>query len=169
MNDAAFGILPLGKQDRSAFCCGIEALDRYFHLQVSQDAKRRVAGCFVAIEKSTGEIAGFYTLSACHVRLADLDGARRAKLPRYPHVPAVRLGRLAVDTRFRGLKLGSALLVNAVARSIKSDIVAHMMAVDAKDELAARFYEHHGFVRDVADPLRLFASLGDLSRGLGLS
>ena len=158
----------MGKQDRSAFSSGVAALDRYFRSQVSQDAKRRVAGCFVACESTTGTIAGFYTLSACHVRLADLDDLRRAKLPRYPHVPAVQLARLAVDTRFRNCKLGSALLVNAVARSIKPDIAAHMIAVDAKDETAARFYLHHGFVRDVADPLRLFASLDDLARGLGL-
>ena len=69
MTDHPFEITLLGKQDRSDFCCGNEPLDRYFKIQVGQDVRRRVSACYVALEKTTGRIAGYYTLSAADVRV----------------------------------------------------------------------------------------------------
>lgn len=163
-----FTVVPLEGQDRSDFSCGIEALDLYLRTQASQDMKRRVAACFLAIDTATGAITGYYTLSACHVRLTDVSANWQKKLPRYPVVPSVRMGRLAVDVRYQGRKLGAALLGNAVARAMRSDIAAHMMVVEAKDEVAATFYMHHGFHSDPLEPLRLYAPLSILGRALGM-
>ena len=66
--------------------------------------------------------------------------------PRYASVPVVRMGRLAVDQRYRGKKLGSALLWDAVLRATRSEIAAFALVVDAKDDAAANFYRYHGFV-----------------------
>lgn len=165
---ADFAVVPLAGQDRSAFACGTPALDAYLRTQAGQDMKRRVAACFVAVESATGTVAGYYTLSACHIHLQDLSDDWQRKLPRYPYVPAVRLGRLAIDTRFQGRKLGAALLANAAARALRSDIAAHMLVVDAKDDRAAAFYLHHGFCPDPAEPLRLYAPLAVLGQALGL-
>jgi hypothetical protein len=56
----AFRIEPLGPgHDRSGFSCGIEALDRYFREQVTQDVRRRVTVCSVALEASGSKIAGY--------------------------------------------------------------------------------------------------------------
>jgi hypothetical protein len=103
MTAAAFRIEPLGEMhDRAAFQCGEEALDRYFQTQATQDIRRRVANCFVAVEIVTGQIAAFYTLSAASIPLVDLPPEEARRLPRYPTLPAVRIGRLAVDKRFHG-------------------------------------------------------------------
>ena len=111
--NAPFHVVPLAAQhDRVAFACGNPALDQYFKNQVSQDVKRRVASCFVALGSSQG-IAGFYTLSATSVALTDLTdlpASNAKKLPRYPLVPAVRMRRLAVSSVHQGLGLGAALL-----------------------------------------------------------
>ena len=40
------------------------------------------------------------------------------RLPRYPSVPAARIGRLAIDRRFQGRGLGAALLLNAALRAL---------------------------------------------------
>jgi GNAT superfamily N-acetyltransferase len=168
VTDYPFAISLLADQDRSLFSCGAAPLDIYLRQHASQDMKRRIAACFVAVEAASGTIAGFYTLSACHIGLSGLDADWQRKLPRYPTVPAVRLGRLAIDTRFQGQKLGAALLANAVARAIRSDIAAHMMMVDAKDAKAAAFYLHHGFRPDPVEPLRLYAPLARLAASLGL-
>lgn len=62
---------PLGTQhDRASFISGIESLDRYFHQQAGQEARRRVASCFVLAE-ADGTVAGFYTLSATSIALTD--------------------------------------------------------------------------------------------------
>ena len=57
---------------RQGFSCGVEALDRYLAHQASQDVRRRVSACYVAVEQSSGRIAGYYTLAAGGVPLTDL-------------------------------------------------------------------------------------------------
>ncbi len=169
MTRPPFRIEHLGKQDRSGFTCGSESLDRYFRSQVSQDIRRRVAACYIALEQDSGRIAGFYTLSASQVSLGDLPEDIQRKLPRYPAVPAVRLGRLAVDQIFKGRGLGSALLVDAARRALHSDIAAFAMVVDAKDDRAAAFYRHHGFLDLSTDERALFVTLMRLAQRLGIS
>ncbi|WP_341686711.1 GNAT family N-acetyltransferase [Limnohabitans sp.] len=144
--------------DRSGFECGVAPLDRYFRTQVSQDIKRRVTACFVATD-ALGQIAGYYTLASASVLLADLPETLAKKLPRYPSVPAVRMGRLAVDQSFKGEGLGAALLADALRRAVTAEIAAYAFVVDAKDEAAASFYAHHGFIALPDQPLFLFIPL----------
>lgn len=105
---------------RKGFSCGVEALDRYFLNQVSQDARRRVTACYVAVETATSQVAGYYTLAAAGVLLADMPESIIQHLPRYPSVPVARLGRLAVDQRYQGRRLGGALLWDALARAARA-------------------------------------------------
>lgn len=146
MSTAPFCIRALdASDDRASFSCGTASLDRYFQQQVTQDIRRRVTACFVAITDEN-RIAGFYTLATASALLTDLPASIAKKLPRYPSVPTVRMGRLAVDQTFKGIGLGGALLADALDRSSRSEIAAFALVVDAKDEQAVRFYQHHGFV-----------------------
>ncbi len=152
-----FTVEPLSASlDRSAFTSGVEPLDRYFRERVPQDLKRRMATAFVALEQQTGRIAGYYTLSAASVPISGLPDVLKARLPRYPSLPVVLLGRLAVDRRYRGQGLGGALLADALARTAIAEIGAYALVVDAKDEPAATFYRHHGFIAFFEQPRRLF-------------
>ena len=144
--------------DRSGFECGVEPLNRYFRTQVSQDIKRRITACFVATDLKN-QIAGYYTLASASVLLADLPDAVIQKLPRYPSVPAVRMGRLAVDQSFKGKGLGAALLADALTRAARAEIAAFAFVVDAKDKRAADFYAHHGFISLPEKPLLMFIPL----------
>jgi GNAT superfamily N-acetyltransferase len=141
--------------DRTGFSCGAPALDRYFHTQVSQDVRRRVTACYVAIEVATGTVGGYYTLAAAGIPLAEMPPELAKRLPRYSSVPVARLGRLAVDQAYRGRKLGGALLWDAVQRSSRSEIAVFAVVVDAKDAEAEGFYRHHGFVSFGSQPKRL--------------
>ena len=134
------------EHDRKAFSCGVEPLDRYFCEQATQDIRRRVSACYVAIDEATSAIAGYYTLAAGGVPLDEMPSQLAKRLPRYASVPVVRMGRLAVDQHYRGKKLGAALLWDAVLRATRSEIAAFALVVDAKDTTAADFYRHHGFV-----------------------
>lgn len=144
--------------DRAGFSCGVEPLDRYFRTQVNQDIKRRVTGCFTAVDGS-GRVAGYYTLASASILLTDLAENLAKKLPRYPHVPAVRMGRLAVDQNFKGEGLGAALLADALRRASTAEIAAYALVVDAKDDSAAQFYLHHGFHAAADNPLFLYLPL----------
>ncbi len=148
----------LADHDRLAFESGSEVLDRYFREGVTQDTRRRMAYCFVALGPDQ-DVAGFYTLSATSVLLDNLPPARAKKLPRYPLVPAILLGRLAVSQAHQGKRLGSAMVADALLRATSGDIAGHLMVVDAKDENAARFYEHLEFTRLSSGGRRLIRAL----------
>lgn len=144
--------------DRTSFTCGVEALDRYFRETVSQDVRRRIAYAFVVIADE-GDVAGYYTLSATSILLDKLPAERTRRLPRHPLVPAILLGRLAVAQAHQGGRLGAALVADALIRAAGGDVAGHLMVVDAKDENAARFYEHLEFTRLADDPRRLIRAL----------
>jgi len=151
--------------DRAAFSSGVEALDRYLRQQAMQDIRRRVAACFVAVEAESRTIAGYYTLSAAGVPLLEMPQTLVKDLPRYGAVPVARLGRLAVDTRYQGQKLGGALIWDAVARCLRSEVAVFALIVDAKGETAKSFYRHHGFIPFADSSLQLVLPLSGLRQG----
>jgi len=154
-------LLDTSVHDRSCFDSGSYELNKYLSNQVSQDIKRRVTSCFVAVNDNL-QIAGYYTLSTASVPLNDLPEKIKRKLPRYGSVPAICMGRLAVDKAFQGKGLGGVLLVNALKRSLKLEIPAAIFFVDAKDERAASFYDKFGFIRFKDKKLSLFIPLSKL-------
>lgn len=162
-----FSVVPLNPDaDRTAFVCGVEPLDTYFRTQVGQDIKRRVTACFTALDKHE-RIVGYYTLASASIYLADLPEKLAKKLPRYPSVPAVRMGRLALDQSVRGQGLGAALLADALRRAAMAEIAAYAFLVDAKDKTAAQFYAHHGFISMADAPLLMFLPLATV-KGLAV-
>jgi ribosomal protein S18 acetylase RimI-like enzyme len=149
-----YRIVPLADQDRSTFASGSVQLDQYFRKRVGQDMRRRFANCYVALDPE-GDIAGVYTLAAGSISASAIDPKRAKKLPRYPDIPAFLLGRLAVAMAHQGKRLGGALVIDAIQRATAWEVAAHFLIVDAKDETAARFYEHFGFGRLRDGGLRL--------------
>lgn len=158
MDSDDFRIELLGKShNREAFSCGRAELDRYLKTIARQDAAKSVAAVFVLTDGET--VAGFYTLSQSSMDLRLVPERMQAKLPKYPDVPVTLLGRLAVDSRFRGLGMGAVLLLDALkqAHSVSSVVASAMVVVDAKDAAARTFYEHYGFghLRELPDHLIL--------------
>ncbi|AFZ26319.1 acetyltransferase [Cylindrospermum stagnale PCC 7417] len=149
-------IKPLEKENRAAFCCGVDALDNYLKQRAKQDADKYVAAPFVLIEKSSGAIAGYYTLSATSILFDELPPEINKKLPKYSKVPATLLGRLAVDKKYRGKGLGERLLMDALYRSFQSEIASIAVVVDAKDDGAISFYEYYDFVQFPDSRFKLF-------------
>ncbi len=154
------------QHDRKRFCCGVEPLDRYFWEQVTQDIRRRVTTCYVAVTEETNEVAGYYSLAAGGIPLNELPEGLGKKLPRYPSVPVVRLGRLAVDQAHRGRQVGAGLLWDATVRALRADMGVFALVVDAKDDQAEDFYRKHGFVA-FGSPRQLILPLKALPGSLG--
>jgi predicted GNAT family N-acyltransferase len=150
---------PLQKSHaREAFSCGHIALDRYLQHYARQDAQSQVAAVFVAVRPPDSTVLGFYSLSASSIDAVDLPPDLAKKLPRYPHLPVTLLGRLAIDQPFKGQGLGQFLLLDALYRSMQAAaaIAAMAVVVDAKDAVAAAFYERYGFMPLSASQDRMF-------------
>jgi GNAT superfamily N-acetyltransferase len=146
---------PLTKaHKRNDFHCGIEPLDRYFREQIGQEQRKRVAAPFVLFEADN--LVGYYTLSMTSIVTTDLPAEYSKKLPRYDVLPAVLLGRLAVDARYQGRGFGESLLIDALYRALDNPIAAAFVIVDAIDERAKRFYANYGFIPLLDDEKRLF-------------
>ena len=84
---------------------------------MTQDVRRRATVCYVARERDSGRVVGYYTLAAGGVPLTDMPTDIIKHFPRYPSGPVAKLGRLAVDVDFQGQKLGGALVWDAVMRA----------------------------------------------------
>lgn len=150
--------------ERATFACGVTELDRYFHQQVTQDIRRRVTSCFVAVAAESGAIVGYYTLASAGIPVSELPADIVRRLPRYPMLPAVRIGRLAVDGAFRGRGVGGLLLMDAAARAHRADQANYALLVDAKDDKAAAFYRHYGFIPFAGHSRILFLPLATAAR-----
>ena len=100
-----FRLEPLGgEHDRSLFRCGEDVLDRYFQTQVTQDIRRQIANCFVAVEAATSQIAAYYTISAASIPLTDLPADEAKRLPRYPTIPAHKRGAACSSGKPAGIR-----------------------------------------------------------------
>jgi ribosomal protein S18 acetylase RimI-like enzyme len=159
---SAFRIEPLGDEDRAEFSCGMPALDQYLKNVAAQDMRRGLAKCFVATDKESNAIAGFYTLSASSVEAEDYP--EKKNVGRYHRIPAVLLGRLAIHEVHQGRGLGKALLYDAMQKIINNPIAAAMIVVDAKDERAAAFYRRQGFLSFGPGRSKFYLPLKDAAR-----
>jgi ribosomal protein S18 acetylase RimI-like enzyme len=154
------------QHDRAAFHCGEEALDRYFLTHATQDIRRRVANCFVVVETCSGVVAAYYTLSASSIPLVDIPPEEAKRLPRYPTIPAVRIGRLAVDQRFQRRGLGELTIVNALRRTVEGAAAAFALVVDAKNDSAVAFYTRYEFRPIAGNARTLFLPLATAEKAL---
>ena len=137
------------RHDRENFSCGKDLLDQYFSRQAGQDVKRNLAACFVWPGESSGSVKGYYTLSGTSVRGLAIPVDYRKKLPKsYSMIPAILLGRLAVDMEYQGQGLGRLMLVDALRRCVETSgsIGAYALVVDPLDDQARQFYAKYGFI-----------------------
>lgn len=152
---------------RGAFECGCGPLDEYLQRRALQDQRRRTAVCHVLVSPDDpARIIGYYTLSSYTIRLADLPDALVGKLPRYPDVPCALLGRLAVDTAFRGRRLGEFLLLDAMHRCftrVASQMAVYALVTHAKNDAAAAFYRRYDYMPLPASPLTLFLPMATIA------
>jgi GNAT superfamily N-acetyltransferase len=83
-------------------------------------------------------------------------------------VPVMVIGRLAIDLRYQGRGIGSALLKDAVLRTAQAAEIAGIRAVlvHAISESAKRFYEKKGFTSSPVDPMTLMITLTDAANAL---
>lgn len=154
-------------QLRKNFNCNKPSLDNYLRTQVSQDIKKRLAVCFVYLDKDQKSIIGYYTLSNGSIPYSDVPENLRKKYPKsYDYIPVTLLGRLAIDQKFKGQGLGSLILIDALKRSLEvseSELVSVAVIVDPLDEEAKNFYNHFGFIK-IPDSGKMFIDMNTIEK-----
>ena len=158
---------PIGRHhDRKAFDCGSPDLNDYLDRYARQNHESGGAKTFVAVSPAEpARVLGFYSISPGSVEFARVPARLTKKLGRY-EVPVFRLGRLAIDRSIQGQGLGGDLLLAAGERAlaVSAEVGGVALAIDAKDERAARWYERFGALPLLDDPLKLVLPLETIAR-----
>lgn len=137
-----------GSVEKDAFDCGIPELNEYLKKYARQNDKNGIAKTLVAIPKQENMIvAGYYSVSMSQIQRDSLPESQSKGLPRYP-VPAMLIGKIAVDKSMQGRGLGEELLVDALKRATRlaTEVGIFAVRVDALNDKAKSFYLKYGFI-----------------------
>lgn len=146
---------PLSQHHKlDAFSCGEIVLDDWLKRRAFANQVSGATRTFVVAD-AEHTVLGYYALAAEAVAHQAATRAIRHNMP--DPVPVMVLARLAVDTRAQGMKLGAALLRDAVSRAVAVSQNAGVRAllVHALNDRARHFYEHYGFQVSPAHPTTL--------------
>jgi GNAT superfamily N-acetyltransferase len=140
------------------FECGEAALDEWLKRRAMANQQSGASRTFVVADQDQ-RVYGYYALAAGAVAHSSAASSVKRNMP--DPIPVMVLGRLAVDHRAHGIKLGAALLQDAVNRAVAVSENAGVRAllVHALDEQAKQFYVHYGFQVSPTHPLTLMLRL----------
>ncbi len=140
------------------FTCGEAALDEWLKRRAMANQQSGASRTFVVADQDQ-RVFGYYALAAGAVTHS--MAANSVKRNMLDPIPVMVLGRLAVDRRAHGIKLGAALLQDAVNRAVAVSENAGVRAllVHALHDRAKQFYEHYGFQVSPTHPLTLMLRL----------
>jgi predicted GNAT family N-acyltransferase len=151
--------------NRKAFECEEQQLTDYIKKQVSQDIKKRLAVCFVAID-SDNNVIGYYTLSSESLGREQIPDKYLKKVPQNYNAPVILLGRLARNITAKGTGLGEHLLLDALFRAFtlsEESIGAMAVVVDPMNQFAIKFYKKYGF-EQLPDSEKMFLPMSTIKQ-----
>lgn len=159
---------PLGAQTLADFDCGNDELSTWL-IRHAHTATGHGTRTTIVIDDETGRVAGYFSIAPHLLEREALPRSVARGAPR--EIPAVLLAKLALSRELHGSGLGAELLVAALREIVRAARVAggKLVVVDAIDEAAAAFYEHHDFQRVPGRPDRLVMKLSSVARALGES
>jgi GNAT superfamily N-acetyltransferase len=145
-----------------SFACGESVLDEWIKRRALGNPTSGASRTFV-VTTHEREVMAYYALAAGAVAHQDATRSIRQNMP--DPVPVMVLARLAVDARAQGMKLGAALLQDALQRCVlvSQNTGVRAMLVHALNDRARQFYEHYGFKVSPAHPMTLMLRLNQSS------
>ena len=136
------------------FECGEPSLDEWLKRRAMSNQQNGASRTFVVVDEEN-RVRGFYAMAAGAVSHLQATSSVRRNMP--DPIPVMVLGRLAVDCRAQGIKVGASLLQDAVKRAIavSQNTGVRALLVHALHEQAKQFYEHYGFQESPQHPMTL--------------
>jgi GNAT superfamily N-acetyltransferase len=124
------------------------------------------SGSRTYVVTAEGRVVGFYALANGAVAHKDVSAKTRPNMP--DPIPVMVVARLAIDKAYQGQGLGSALLRDALLRTLSASQIAGIRAVllHAISEDAKRFYERAGFYECPVDPMTMMITLAEVEKNL---
>jgi GNAT superfamily N-acetyltransferase len=129
------------------FQSGEDALDNWLQDRALDNTKTGATRTYVICTSGSSKVIGYYAICMGHILNHQVVGSMRRNMPQL--IPAVILGRLAIDKKWQGKGLGKALLNDAVQRALRAsrEVSVRLLIVHSISSEAEDFYLHHGFIR----------------------
>ena len=145
------------------FSCGEASLDDWLKRRAMANQLSGASRTFVLADEDDRAV-GYYAMAAGAVSHQMASSGVRRNMP--DPIPVLVLARLAIDHRAQGIKLGAALLQDAVQRAVAVSQNAGVRAllVHALNDRAKLFYEHYGFQSSQLHPMTLMLRLNAARR-----
>lgn len=139
------------------FDSGEPSLDEWLKKRAIKNQVQGASRCFVLCNDK--KVIGYYSLSAGAISHESTPKTMRRNMPN--PLPVLLLGRLAIDRNYHNKGLGSALLRDAMLRSVSvaGDAGVFAILVHALSEQAKRFYMSRGFTESPLQPMTLIMTL----------
>jgi GNAT superfamily N-acetyltransferase len=140
------------------FDCGEAVLDEWLKRRAMSNHLSGASRTFV-VTNNSDRVYGYYAMAAGAVSHQMSTSTVRRNMP--DPVPVMVLARLAVDQQAQGIKLGAALLQDAVNRAamVSQNTGVRALLVHALHDRAKTFYEHYGFQSSPFHPMTLMLKL----------
>ena len=161
-------LLDVARHDRAAFDSGEAVLDEWLRRYAGQNRRRDTAATWVIVDADDVVVA-YATIAMTGI---DRSAAPPSIAKRSPDpVPALLLGRLAVDRRHTGLGIGTALVAHVLATALELNAKAACRAVvvTSMHADARRWWERlgfHSFDPDDGDCLDLYLLTAEIEATL---
>lgn len=142
------------------FNCGDDTLNRWLTSRARRNQAEGASRTWVVAHE--GRVAAFYASSTAVVLRS--EATKRAARNQPDPLPALLLGRLAVDEAWQGHGLGAALLKHFITKSLEvAEITGvRVLLVHAANPEAAAFYQRYGFEPSPVDNRTLLLLLKDV-------
>lgn len=144
------------------FDCGDAALNDWLTGRARSNQDSGGSRTWVVTDDA-GRVVGYYASSTAVVLRS--EATKRAARNQPDPVPALLLGRLAVDRKHQGRGLAAALLKHFLLKSLEVAEVTgvRVLLVHAKDEQAAAFYRRYEFEPSPIDDLTMMLLVKDIA------
>jgi GNAT superfamily N-acetyltransferase len=161
-----YRVEPLGDHDLTEFACGNAELDDWLQRH-ARTATGQGTRTYVLVD-GEGSVIGYFAL-APHLLVRE-DAPPRLGRGAPSQIPAILLAKLALDSSVHGRGLGADLLVHALETTVAAARHAggRVLLVDAIDDEAWAFYEHHDFQQLPGNARRLVMKLSTAAKALGV-
>lgn len=152
------------EHDVSHFSCGEASLDEWLRKRALANQTSGASRTYVLC--ADVKVIGYYALAVGAVAHHEASGRIRRNMP--DPVPVMVLARLAIDRSYQGQGIGTALLRDAILRTMQAAQIAGIRAilVHAVSEPARKFYEKSGFHASPIDPMMLMITVEEARREL---
>jgi GNAT superfamily N-acetyltransferase len=129
------------------FESGEPLLDEWLRKRAISNLELGASRTYVVCPKGSQVVIGFFSLNMGQMLASETMGSMRRNMP--TQIPAIVLGRLAIDKNWQGQGLGRALIFEAMRRAVRAseDVAARLVIVHAISPAAENFYKHHGLTR----------------------